>query len=277
VNSGLTKIPRKEAARCGHCHLDVSMTLQAERRLRPSYSLGLPILDPSAVNEVEELWLCSHCDKPTIRLIQHLPIPLPGGMTEWKRLTVTIYPKLQPRELDSSAPDPVRSAFAEAALCQAAGAMRAAGVMYRSAVEEICKDRSATGSNLYNKIESLVSQGLDQEVVNDLHEARMLGNDSIHDGLQYSADEVDDVANLIEEAVYALYIQPHRKAAYRQKRNDRRNRSASPRALTADLVEAQVAHASDTPHSPGPDADSDAGTGTRHHRPSPMRAIRIPR
>ncbi len=41
----------------------------------------------------------------------------------------------------------------------------------------------------------------------------MLGNDSIHAGLTYSAEEVEDVAKLIEEAVLVLYVQPEEKPA----------------------------------------------------------------
>ncbi|XVQ14520.1 hypothetical protein ACQP1W_18920 [Spirillospora sp. CA-255316] len=54
------------------------------------------------------------------------------------------------------------------------------------------------------------------------HEARLLGHDSIRDLLEYAADEADDVADLIEEAVCVLYVQPARKATNRQKRAARR-------------------------------------------------------
>ena len=72
-------------------------------------------------------------------------------------------------------------------------------MLYRAAVEELVRDQGATGNDLYRRIESLRS-GPAAELVADFHEARMLGNDSIHDGWIYSADEVQDVASLIEEA-----------------------------------------------------------------------------
>jgi hypothetical protein len=50
----------------------------------------------------------------------------------------------------------------------------------------------------------------------------MLGNGSIHEGVSYSAEEVEDVAKLIEEAVLVLYVQPREKRAMRDARKARR-------------------------------------------------------
>lgn len=51
-----------------------------------------------------------------------------------------------------------------------------------------------------------------------VHEARTLGNDSIHAGILYSDEEVEDSAKLIEEAVLVLYVQPAHKRAMRDAR-----------------------------------------------------------
>ncbi|MBG6095960.1 DUF4145 domain-containing protein [Nocardioides luteus] len=134
-----------------------------------------------------------------------------------------VYPNPSPRELHETVPDAIRSLYGEASTCEQAGALRAAGVMYRAAVEELVKERGATGQNLYARIEDLKTKGLDGDLVDDLHEARMLGNDSIHDGLVYSAEEVADVANLIEEATITLYVQPAEKKAMREARKARRD------------------------------------------------------
>ncbi|MFD5921729.1 DUF4145 domain-containing protein [Kitasatospora sp. NPDC058201] len=95
--------------------------------------------------------------------------------------------------------------------------------MYRAAVEELCKDRGAEGPNLFKKIEDLVNRGVSREIVDDLHEARFLGNWSLHDGLEFSAEEVGDVAELITEAVHVLYVQPEERRAMRNARNARRD------------------------------------------------------
>ncbi|REF00361.1 DUF4145 domain-containing protein [Thermomonospora umbrina] len=236
MSDGLVKLPKKEPARCGHCNLHVSMTCVDERRLRPGYGrisqyphVLEAVIESPAMQVAEEVWVCGHCEEPTLRLVHFLPFPLEGGKTEVRRHEVTLYPRPQPRGLEEAAPEPVRSFFTEGSLCQTAGARRAAGVLYRAAVEEICNDFKATGPNLYKRIEALAANGLAPETIADFHEVRMLGNDSIHDGLEYSADEVDDVADLIEEAVYELYVEPDRKAAYRKKRTERRkNQNTSP-------------------------------------------------
>ncbi len=95
--------------------------------------------------------------------------------------------------------------------------------MYRAAVEEICKDRGAAGGNLRGKITDLVNRGVSAEVVRDLDEARTLGNWSLHDGLTFSHEEVSDVASLIEEAVFLVYVQPEQRAALREARKQRRD------------------------------------------------------
>ncbi|WP_436763293.1 hypothetical protein [Streptosporangium sp. V21-05] len=75
----------------------------------------------------------------------------------------------------------------------------------------------ATKYKLYDKIEGLRGQ-LDEDLIVDLHEARMLGNDSVHDGLPYSPEEVANVAELIVEMTQTPYIEPAKKAAMREAR-----------------------------------------------------------
>lgn len=137
-----------------------------------------------------------------------------------------VSPRESPRKLHELAPETVRSLFEEASTCEKSRALRAAGVMYRATVEELVKDQKATGGNLYEKIDSLKGT-LSDELVQDLHEARMLGNDSIHSGITYSVDEVEDVAGLIEEAVLAIYVQPEQKRALREARKERRTGKSS--------------------------------------------------
>lgn len=167
---------------------------------------------------------CLHCHKSMILLETTARVPAreSGGDDEERTWRSMVSPSESPRSLHDSAPEAMRSLFAEASTCEQAKAFRAAGVMYRAAVEELVKNQEATGGNLYDKIESLKGK-LADELVEDLHEARMLGNDSIHAGLTYSADEVEDVAKLIEEAVLVLYVQPEQKRAMRDARGARRD------------------------------------------------------
>jgi hypothetical protein len=167
---------------------------------------------------------CLHCRKSVILLetTMSLPSKEPGGEPDVRVRRRMVSPAESPRTLHESAPEEVRGLFAEASTCEKAKAFRAAGVMYRATVEELVKQQGATGKDLWNKIESLKGT-LSDELVEDLHEARMLGNDSIHAGLTYSAEEVEDVAKLIEEAVLVLYVQPEQKRAMRDARKARRS------------------------------------------------------
>lgn len=167
---------------------------------------------------------CLHCGKSVVLLetAVRLPAAEAGGEEEVKKWRTMVSPHESPRTLHESAPAAVRSLFAEASTCEKSKAFRAAGVMYRATVEELTKDQNASGGTLYDKIERLKGK-LSDELVQDLHEARTLGNDSIHTGITYSAEEVEDVAKLIEEAVLVLYVQPEQKRAMRDARKARRN------------------------------------------------------
>ncbi|MGN9819623.1 DUF4145 domain-containing protein [Streptomyces sp. SD11] len=133
-----------------------------------------------------------------------------------------VWPSKTPRGLAPEVPDSVREVFAEAALAEAAGAFRLAGIGYRAAVEQIVKERGAEGRNLYERITGLATLGATQEIVDAFHEARFVGNDAAHDALAYSAEEIADIAELINEAVVVLYVQPAQRAKMAAQRAARR-------------------------------------------------------
>jgi hypothetical protein len=78
-------------------------------------------------------------------------------------------------------PAPVREALEEAIVAYAHGCYRAAALMVRRAIEEICLDKKATGDNLYARIEALSGLVvLPQPFLAGLHDVRLLGNDAAH-------------------------------------------------------------------------------------------------
>ncbi|MFF9156485.1 DUF4145 domain-containing protein [Streptomyces sp. NPDC014846] len=139
-----------------------------------------------------------------------------------------IWPHNRPRDLAPEAPEMVREVFAEAALAEAAGAFRLAGIGYRATVEQIVKERGAAGKNLYERITALKDLGASQEIVDAFHEARFVGNDAAHDALAYSAEEIADIAELIHEAVLVLYVQPAQRAKMAAQRAARRSAAKQP-------------------------------------------------
>ncbi|MFD1545771.1 hypothetical protein [Nonomuraea guangzhouensis] len=64
---------------------------------------------------------------------------------------------------------------------------------------------------------------LADELIRDLHEARLLGNDAVHLGLVYSLEEVADVAEMLVEMTELLYVQPARRGSMRAARQQRRD------------------------------------------------------
>jgi Domain of unknown function (DUF4145) len=89
-----------------------------------------------------------------------------------------------PERLDFDAtgiPELVRKAFDEAAGCHAAQCYTAAALMVRKTLEELCRDRGATGENLQARIESLRDKIIvPKDLLDGLHDLRLLGNDAAH-------------------------------------------------------------------------------------------------
>jgi hypothetical protein len=202
------------------------MALREVRRIAPHYDLVSPLDAPGEHTELQ-VWSCDYCQQVTLELYTvvregndfapHIAVP-PYRQTGM----VQIWPPSRPRELPADVPEHVRDLYAEAGRAESAGAFRLAGAGYRATVEAICKDLNAAGNNLYARIEALIGQQ-SQAMVDGFHEARLLGNDSLHDGLAYSAAEVADVAELIGEAVLVLYVTPAQHARMTASRLARRS------------------------------------------------------
>lgn len=78
-------------------------------------------------------------------------------------------------------PTNVLNAFQEAIVSHANNCFIASAVMIRKTLEEICKDRNATGKNLYKRLEDLGSKiVVPKELIEGMQELRLLGNDAAH-------------------------------------------------------------------------------------------------
>ncbi|MFD8079335.1 DUF4145 domain-containing protein [Streptomyces sp. NPDC059718] len=245
---------RTPTGECPNCKLNVAFDHVSRRDVWPTlkerpfgavrsgadFNGTSPSPDPRPKDDVfrvvEHILTCQRCRKTAV-VHQHWGPDLPTGddhdaiataienKASKPRILVLVHPRRSAQTLDPTAPQEVRDLFSEGTKCQEAGALRAAAAMYRAAVEGLCKDRGATGRNLKEKIADLINKGVPADVVRDLDEARTLGNWSLHDGLAFSYEEVDDVASLIQEAVFIIYVQPEQRAALRAARQQRRDRS----------------------------------------------------
>ena len=177
------------------------------------------------------VWLCPACEETCVVFLRHVEVQ--GMDRNGESVSRTIqtptlaWPARRPRELEEGVPEKVQSLFAEGSVAEQSGALRAAAALYRATVEEICADREAEGPKLFHKIEDLKNRGVDAGIVDDLHEARLMGNWTLHEGEPFAAEEVADVADLIVEATVVLYVQPAERARMRQARRARRNGSGA--------------------------------------------------
>lgn len=98
----------------------------------------------------------------------------------------------------------------EAVSCHAAGAYRAAAMMVRRLLEEICEANGATGDNLHQRLIALKSKiVLPQALFEAMNELKALGNDAAHiEAKAYDnigPEEAADSIELAKEIFKALY------------------------------------------------------------------------
>lgn len=85
-----------------------------------------------------------------------------------------------------------------------------AGIGVRAIVETICKDKSASGRDLFAKINDLVTQGvLTQDGADILHKLRTLGNEAAHEVKPHSNTQLGLALDVIDHLLQGVYILPH--------------------------------------------------------------------
>lgn len=104
----------------------------------------------------------------------------------------------------------VIESFEEAIICHANQCYIASAIMVRKTLEELCKNRGATGNNLKKRLEDLRGKiVLPQELLDGLDDLRLLGNDAAHiESQEYDKVGQEEVALAIEitkEVLKAVY------------------------------------------------------------------------
>lgn len=123
---------------------------------------------------------------------------------------VASYP---PSRLDfdsTNVPAAVAKALEEAIACHASECYIAAAIMVRKTLEELCRDRQATGKNLKDRIKALQGKVvLPQELLDGVDELRLLGNDAAHvesqEFNQVGRPEVEVGIEFAKEVLKAVY------------------------------------------------------------------------
>jgi hypothetical protein len=122
--------------------------------------------------------------------------------------------EIEPPQLLDFNPDGLsprlRQTLTEAIACHGAGAYRAAAMMVRRLLEEICDENNAAGANLHQRLAALKTAiVLPEPLFDAMNELKALGNDAAHiEAKAYDnigAEEAADSIELAKEIVKALY------------------------------------------------------------------------
>jgi hypothetical protein len=118
-----------------------------------------------------------------------------------------------PERLDfdsTDIPASVKTAFEEAISCHSQQCFIASAIMVRKTLEELCRDRGATGDSLKARLKSLATKiVLPTELLDGLDDLRLLGNDAAHiESREYDRvgkDEVEVGIEFAKEVLKAVY------------------------------------------------------------------------
>lgn len=107
-------------------------------------------------------------------------------------------------------PSTVIGALEEVLTCHANKCFVASAIMVRKTLEELCRDRGATGNNLKERIKALGTKVvLPTELLDGLDDLRLLGNDAAHiESKEYDKvgqEEVEIGIEFAKEVLKAVY------------------------------------------------------------------------
>lgn len=86
-----------------------------------------------------------------------------------------------------------------------------AGIGIRAIVETVCKDRNASGKNLEQQIDSLVTQGvLTKDGAEILHSLRIMGNQAAHEVKPHTAAALNTALDVIDYVITGVYVLPRK-------------------------------------------------------------------
>ena len=123
---------------------------------------------------------------------------------------IAVYPA-QRTEFDKTGlPPSVASSLGEAISCYDHECYRAAAMLVRRALEELCHERGVTGANLKARLDTLATTvPLPTVLLDALHDLRLLGNDAVHieskDYLTVGREEAEIAISLTKSVLQTVY------------------------------------------------------------------------
>lgn len=144
------------------------------------------------------------------------------GEDKWEyQPTIEVYPTplegRQPLTDVDLLPDKIQRIYEESLKALNTEQPVLCGIGIRAIIETVCKDKAATGGDLYSKINSLVGLGvLTQDGADILHKLRTLGNNAAHEVKPHSLKELGLAFDVVEHLLLGVYILPkHAKKTFK--------------------------------------------------------------
>jgi hypothetical protein len=144
------------------------------------------------------------------------------GENEWEyQACIDVYPNpregRQPLADAGLLPDKIQRIYEESLQALNDTQPVLCGIGTRAIIETVCKDRNATGGDLYSKINSLVGLGvLTKDGADILHKLRTLGNDAAHEVKPHSLQELGLAFDVVDHLLLGVYILPeHAKKTFK--------------------------------------------------------------
>jgi hypothetical protein len=107
-------------------------------------------------------------------------------------------------------------------MCEAAGAIYGSGLLYRRAVQYLCRDKKAPDSGgLKGQISYLAINGTITNSLKELAEhVRIIGNDIAHPDARHPAriewNEIKAISEFTKQLIDAVYVAPYKAAELRR-------------------------------------------------------------
>jgi hypothetical protein len=164
---------------------------------------------------------CTRC-QGALLLLWPYGAEMNGGITVEPRL----FPIGSSRDAEpafkSSVPAAILEDLRQAEACESIGAIYGAALLYRRAVQYLCRDKKVPDDGgLKGQISYLANNGIITSSLKELAEhVRIIGNDIAHPDAQHPAriewNDIKAISEFSKQIVDAVYVAPHKAAELRK-------------------------------------------------------------
>jgi hypothetical protein len=211
---------KKLSSFCRDCHRETKHEIVTEAKLVGTETSGGHSMDWTDAYQVIR---CLGCETISFRReagTEYDYVQIDDN--EWEyQAEITVYPNpregRQPVADVNLLPDKIQRIYEESLQALNDTQPVLCGVGIRAIIETVCKERNATGGDLFNKINSLVGLGvLTKDGAEILHKLRTLGNDAAHEVKHHSLQELGLAFDVVDHLLLGVYILPeHAKKTFK--------------------------------------------------------------